>query len=161
MQLEPSKHPIKLNRVRIKSFAFHGHNLDAIDARQLPSLINVQRSIPEPQLEVPSDASKPEMLSGFYKVSVGFNNIDGTTTPDTTQPYSIEVWLYAEFVPDYQRMQWDAVKNWLLNFSEYVIYPYMRSALYTIATQAGVEAPMLPLFEVPTFKMDQAPPTTP
>jgi len=161
LPLEPSIHPIKLNRIRVKSISFEGHDLSAIDLRKIPSFINVQKNIPQPQLELPIDGNQPDVVSGFYRAGAGYKEVDGIIIPDSSEPFSIEVWLYAEFSPDYTRMTWDAVKNWLLNYSDYVVYPYLRSALYTAATQAGVEAPLLPLFEVPTFKMDQASPSTP
>lgn len=44
------------------------------------------------------------------------------------------------------------IERWAEVNAPLVLYPYLREQVYGLATRAGIPAPLLPLFQIPSFK---------
>lgn len=44
------------------------------------------------------------------------------------------------------------IERWAEVNAPLVLYPYLREQVYGLSTRAGISAPLLPLFQIPSFK---------
>lgn len=74
-------------------------------------------------------------------------------------PYKLKVELHGLFKVDDTRFSPDNVEDWAEKNAPLVLYPYLREQVYSLTGRAGFTETVLPLFEVPTYRI--VPPTNP
>ncbi len=106
-----------------------------------------------------------------YTMSVGHSDYDSSEKiigvgvkfktgkkdePDTSDlPFSLTVELSALFKVDEEKFPIEHIKDWAIRNAPLIIYPYLREHVYALTIRAGFPPMMLPLLEVPTFKIEK------
>lgn len=68
-------------------------------------------------------------------------------------PYSLEIELLGVFNVDAKKFPLQHLDHWAKHNAPIVIYPYLREHAMSTAIRGGFEPIILPLLEVPTFKV--------
>lgn len=68
-------------------------------------------------------------------------------------PYSLRAELVGIFDVDESRFPIMHIESWATTNGPLVLYPYLREHVYGLTTRAGFNGALLPLFEIPTFKV--------
>jgi preprotein translocase subunit SecB len=95
-------------------------------------------------------------LQVSLEAKFGFE-VEASATPP---PFSVKVVITAEFAIS-DAFPRDRVQEWAVVNAPFVIFPYLRERLYYITAQAGYPPILLPLLQIPTFKVEIARPAPP
>lgn len=68
-------------------------------------------------------------------------------------PFDLEVEIVGVFNVNLERFKEDNIEHWASKNAPLVLYPYLREQVHGLTNRAGFEGLLLPLFEVPTFKL--------
>lgn len=71
-------------------------------------------------------------------------------------PFIMLVELQAHFKVDESMFPVDKIDDWAKRNAPIVLYPFLRERVYALTIQAGFKPLLLPLVEVPTFKIEQS-----
>ncbi|KAB8063210.1 MULTISPECIES: protein-export chaperone SecB [Janthinobacterium] len=111
-------------------------------------------------LEAPRDSELPE-----FTIETGRSNYD----PETQQiqvrmrivagegeddVLSLKVELHGRFKVDETRFPIDQISHWADHNAPIVLYPYIREQVYSLTSKVGLPEGLLPLIEIPTFKVE-------
>jgi preprotein translocase subunit SecB len=75
-------------------------------------------------------------------------------------PFKLEVALHALFEVDESRFDVKHIESWADKNAPLVLYPYVREHVYALTGRAGFPQALLPLLEIPTFKVVTEPRAT-
>lgn len=84
------------------------------------------------------------------------NSIDSDEANNKETPFDLFVEIAGVFVVDDSKFNLSVIDKWAARNAPLIIYPYLRENVYSLTSRAGFTGVILPLFEVPTIKM-QAP----
>ncbi len=70
-------------------------------------------------------------------------------------PFVLKVELIGLFTVDPERFPIEHVDQWARTNAPLVLYPYLREQVYGLTSRAGFNATLLPLLEIPTFRLMQ------
>lgn len=82
-------------------------------------------------------------------------------TPDQKIPYKLEVELVGVFEVDKEKFPLEHVEHWARHNAPIILYPYLREHAMSTAIRGGFQPILLPLLEVPTFRLGQQPAASP
>lgn|SRR5450830_173165 len=112
-------------------------------------------------LSVPRDAS----ISGF-NIETGRSAYDDSTKQIQVKmrvtmgpqegeqaPFQLVAELHANFEVDESRFEVRHINDWADKNAPLVLYPYLREQVYSLTSRAGFQEALLPLIEIPTFKI--------
>ena len=68
-------------------------------------------------------------------------------------PFTLEVAIHGIFEVDESRFDIQYIEDWATKNAPLVLYPYAREQVYSLTTRAGFKESLLPLLEIPTFKV--------
>jgi preprotein translocase subunit SecB len=68
-------------------------------------------------------------------------------------PYNLHVELLGIFEVDPERFPIVHIEDWAKRNAPLVLYPYLREHVYALTLRAEVGPVLLPLFEIPTFRV--------
>lgn len=68
-------------------------------------------------------------------------------------PYELSAELLGIFEVDPERFPLVHIEDWAKRNAPLILYPYLREHVYGLTARAEVGAVLLPLFEIPTFKL--------
>lgn len=68
-------------------------------------------------------------------------------------PFKLRLTLVGTFKVDESRFKVEHLSHWASHNAPLILYPYLRELAYSLTTRAGLPGVMLPLFQVPTFKI--------
>lgn len=68
-------------------------------------------------------------------------------------PFDLLVELLGIFEVDDQRFPITFVEDWARRNAPLILYPYLREQVYSLTSRCGFEGALLPLLELPTFKL--------
>lgn len=74
-------------------------------------------------------------------------------TEEESFPYELHVELLGLFEVDPGRFPIVHIEDWAKKNAPLVLYPYLREHVYGLTSRAEVTGVLLPLFEIPTFKI--------
>jgi preprotein translocase subunit SecB len=74
-------------------------------------------------------------------------------TQDVELPVKFSVELAARFSVDTEKFKEEYVNEWASKNAFFILYPYLREQVYALSQRAGLKGIMLPLLEVPTYKV--------
>lgn len=91
------------------------------------------------------------------RIQVSLEADFGFEAEETAQPppFSVRVAITAEFAIS-DTFPRDKIQQWAVANSAFVIFPYLRERLYYITVQGGYPPILLPLMQIPTFKVELA-----
>ncbi|MGB5118833.1 MAG: hypothetical protein WBO26_18060 [Providencia rettgeri] len=71
-------------------------------------------------------------------------------------PLYICIDVRGTFVVDTELFDVQYIESWAKRNAPYILYPYLREHVHSISCRVGLKEVMLPLLEVPTFKISPA-----
>lgn len=147
MSGEGTENAIKLHPVQL---------LD-IGVRELYIRSNVVPSITvgaEPQ-ECTIKVSKSFYSQKRKRVVVSLMLEVGTDQDESKAPYSMRIELTGIFEVKGTEFTAEQVTDWANRGAPYVLFPYLREHAYGLSARCGFMPLILPLVEVPTFKVEK------
>jgi preprotein translocase subunit SecB len=79
---------------------------------------------------------------------------------ETEEPYSMKIELRGFFSVDTANFDPKNVPDWSQEGAMFVLYPFLREHAYALSSRAGFKPLLLPLLEVPTFRVEKPKPST-
>lgn len=73
---------------------------------------------------------------------------------DSDLPFKIKVELLGIFSVDESKFPIDKITHWASKNAPLILYPYLRENVYALSAKTGHKGLLLPLFEVPSFKLN-------
>lgn len=70
-------------------------------------------------------------------------------------PFKLKIEMAGIFEVDESRFPLIHIEHWASNNAPLVLYPYLRELAYGLTTRAGFPGVLLPLLQVPTFKINK------
>ncbi|EJG1716311.1 TPA: protein-export chaperone SecB [Vibrio parahaemolyticus] len=70
-------------------------------------------------------------------------------------PFNMEVELVGLFSVDENSFNIEHIDSFARRNAPLVMYPYLREHVYSLTSRAGYDSTLLPLFEVPAFKLQK------
>lgn len=80
--------------------------------------------------------------------------VDNSASEDEV-PYTINVEILGGFRVDDESFPLESIPSFAERNAPLVLYPYLREQVFGLASRAGIEQPILPLFEVPPFQLER------
>ncbi len=81
--------------------------------------------------------------------------VDMSEENDDETPFEMKVELLGVFLVDESRFPVKFIEDWAAKNAPLILYPYIREQVHSLTTRAGFSGVILPLFEVPTFKLQK------
>ncbi len=81
----------------------------------------------------------------------------GTNENDTEAPYAMRVELVGFFQVDEDRFPMEQLSHWTEHNAPLILYPFVREHAFGLSSRCGFRPLLLPLLEVPTFKIEKPP----
>ena len=72
-------------------------------------------------------------------------------------PFKLEVSIHGTFQIDESRFPAKFVEDWAEKNAPLILYPYAREQVYSLTQRAGFSEALLPLLEIPTFRITSEP----
>ncbi|MHB9840554.1 protein-export chaperone SecB [Paraburkholderia terrae] len=134
------------------------HAIQLVDLRvielNLKANLDVEKDAPAGNFELGTGHGKYDQDTHRIqvKVSASLGQEDGSRAP-----FVLKVELIGLFTVDPDRFPAEHVAKWASTNAPLVLYPYLREQVYGITSRAGFNATLLPLLEIPTFRLMQQP----
>lgn len=68
-------------------------------------------------------------------------------------PFRLKIAVVGTFKVDEARFPINKLNHWAEHNAPLILYPYLRELAYSLTTRAGFPGVMLPLLQIPTFKI--------
>jgi len=134
------KHPIQLVDLKILTLSI---NVDPLkDKRKLPD---------SGQFRLYHGHSEFNHESSQIGVKVGV----AIDSEEDDSPFDLKVELMGVFDVDQSEFNITYVDDWSSKNAPLVLYPYLREHVHALTSKAGFDGLLLPLFVVPTFKIQK------
>lgn len=130
-------HAIQLKNVRVSDLSIHVNLSAPKDAEGGSFTMETGRS-----------AYDKELKQIQVKVAVKIGQDD-----DKNAPFTLEVVLHGLFSVDETRFNPEFVEDWAEKNAPLVLYPYVREQVYALTARTGFNEALLPLLEIPTYKI--------
>ncbi|MEI8183848.1 MAG: protein-export chaperone SecB [Desulfomonile sp.] len=95
------------------------------------------------------------------KILVSLTLESGIDTKETEAPYAMKIELVGIFEVDETRFSAEHIPDWAMRGAPLILFPYLREHAFGLSSRCGFKPLLLPLLEVPTFKIDKPKQTTP
>lgn len=141
-----------------KGKPYNLHAIQLVELRVSDLAIHVDSSVPKEEvrqsftLETARSAYNPETKQIQVKVTVKVGDDD-----EVKPPFRLEVTLHGVFKVDESRFDPQLVEDWAERNAPLVLYPYARENVYALTSRAGLPEALLPLLEIPTFRINATP----
>jgi|EBPBio282013_DNA_FD.fasta_scaffold10787_3 preprotein translocase subunit SecB len=148
MQGKFKHHPIQLREITV-----HKLNVtvnDPLVARDYEGEVSLKLEI-----------GRSEFTEGDPNISVGLRVLaDPISTSETTgegeqeedevlPAFSVEVELLGHFIVDYSKFKFEHLTSWAKINAPFLLLPFVREHVYSLAIHAGIKGLVLPLFVQP------------
>ena len=138
---------------------FKNHPINIISV--FPTCLSIKANIePDPLVGVEITYSLQTAHSEYDRenkiisVKVKFE-IEDAKGDEEKPPFVMLVDLMARFEVDESRFPIAHIDDWAARNAPIIVYPYLRERVYALTIQAGFKPLLLPLVEVPTFKIEK------
>lgn len=88
------------------------------------------------------------------KYAVDDSNESEENVKFSSQPISVTAEIGGIFNIDTEIFPEDKIHNWAETNAPLILYPYIREQIYGLSTRVGIKPVLLPLLEVPSFKIN-------
>lgn len=144
-----------------KKGSFDYHPIQMVDIDVLE--ITYKRKEQDSNLESDNDESPEENHFRFFHAHSKLNNetqsfavkvkaVVSSSSDEMVVPYTITAELQGTFEV-HESFPRAGVEVFAERNAPLILYPYLREQVFGLASRAGVEQPILPLFEVPPFQI--------
>lgn len=136
---------------------FKPHAIQLVALRVMELSIKVNPDIDDPQTQLVADGNFTLTTANSpydaeeHKIGIRISAEIGKE--QDKMPYSLSVELVGIFEVDESRFPIMHIEHWAKNNGPLVLYPYLREHVFGLTSRAGFQAALLPLFEIPTFKV--------
>ncbi|MEI7812127.1 MAG: protein-export chaperone SecB [Ignavibacteria bacterium] len=137
-----NNHPIQLKSLNVKELS--------ITTMSFPDDIPEYETI---DYEIGIGVSHFDKKSSFIKVGMSLRI--GCEDNPITYPFKIKVELIGLFFVDQLNFDFNNVEDWANKSAPFILFPYLREHVYTLSVRAGIKPIILPLIEVPVFKLNK------
>lgn len=103
--------------------------------------------------DVESSTIKVSMRVRTGRFAIDDDNLEEENEEHSSQPVSIWVEVGGVFSIDTEEFPADKIHHWAGSNAPLIIYPYVREQVYGLTTRVGIKPLLLPLLEIPTFKI--------
>ncbi|HUU39675.1 MAG TPA: protein-export chaperone SecB [Desulfatiglandales bacterium] len=135
--------------------------------------INIETVVPR-ELSIKLNVDDPTLMEDIekvtYSIAVGHSEYNHKEKAITVaikletekaknqtkkSPLSIRIELFAKFSVDEKRFPMKNIEDWATRNAPFILYPYLREHVYALTTRCGLKPLLLPLVEVPIFKIEK------
>lgn len=88
----------------------------------------------------------PDLNRIAVKIGIEISSSDNS-------PFDLEVEIIGLFEVDLEQFKEKFITSWASKNAPLILYPYLREQVHSLSNRAGFSGLLLPLFEVPTFKI--------
>lgn len=133
------------------------HAIQLTDLRVSELSIQVDLSVPRDasiggfNIETGRSVYDHEAHQIQVKMRVSMGNQEGETSP-----FQLTVELHGNFEVDESAFDIKFIEDWADKNAPLVLYPYVREQVYSLTSRAGFPEALLPLLEIPTFRIGPA-----
>lgn len=138
-----------------KQYNLHAIQLRALQVLEISAKLKDGRRLDDE----PIDASVVTLTSGHS----AYNNDEHAILvkigaeigqDEDSLPFEIRVAILGAFEVDESRFPLVHISDWAQRNAPLVLYPYLREQVYNLTSRLGIQSVLLPLFEVPTFRIE-------
>jgi preprotein translocase subunit SecB len=86
------------------------------------------------------------------KLEVGFSDAE---EEQTKLPFSMRIEIVGQFNVDEESFPIEHITHWARTNAPLILFPYLREHAYSLSVRCGFRPMLLPLMEVPTYKLPQ------
>lgn len=134
------KHPIQLNHIKV------------IELSLKSNLRNQQDELPDSgEFELYHGHSAFDSNDREVAVKLG---VVIESSAENNSPFDMKVELLGIFSVS-EAFEVKHVESWAQTNGPLIIYPYLREHAYSLTSRAGFEGVILPLFEIPIFRIEK------
>jgi preprotein translocase subunit SecB len=134
------KHPIQLNHIKVIQLSL-----------KINTANNQDKMPEEGSFELYHGHSPFNTESREIAVKLGVV-IDSETEKNSPFDLTVEILGIFSVSEDFEEKY---VESWAKGNAPLIIYPYLREHAYSLTSRAGFEGLILPLFEIPVFKVNK------
>lgn len=139
------EHAIQLVSLQVMKLNIEIHDSSILEAKEFnPGKFAVETGASEFNTD-------EKLIHVMMRVMIGRHNSE-----NTEDPVSIHVELGGVFEVNTDNFPMEYINEWADRNAPLVIYPYVREHVYGLTSRAGLPPILLPLFEVPTFKVTKS-----
>ncbi len=134
----------------------HAIQLEALKVLELSIKANPNMEDPHGQMISETDFTMETGYSEYHKDNhkIGVRISAKVGEGQDIFPFSLRVELIGIFDVDESRFPIMHIEHWAKTNAPLVLYPYLREQVYGLTNRAGFSGMLLPLFEIPTFKVN-------
>lgn len=142
-------------QTKVESLKLHAIQLVTLKVLKLTIAVNPNI---EEQNPPPIEDADFSLITGYSEYDAEAQNIAikigvEMGVDQESIPYSLQVELLGVFQVDENRFPLVHLEHWAKTNAPLVLYPYLREHVYSLTLRAGFPGTLLPLFEVPTFRV--------
>lgn len=97
------------------------------------------------------ETGRSEYDKDKHEIQVRMKVVSGN---DEDAPLALVVEMHARFEVDESRFDVQFIEDWADKNAPLVLYPYVRENVYALTARAGFSEALLPLLEIPTFRIE-------
>lgn len=139
----------------------HPIQLKSLGVRELSIISNVP-----PDREIEADVNQCSIRIGITDydsktkaIMVTLRLEYGTKRDDVDAPFTLKIEIVGFFEVDESQFPVQHISHWASNNAPLILYPYLREHAFGLSSRCGFRPLLLPLLEVPTFKLERPKPT--
>lgn len=134
----------------------HAIQLEALKVLELSIKANPNMEDPHSQIIGEADFTMTTGHSEYHKEEhkIGVRISASIGEGQDAFPFSLRVELIGIFDVDENRFPIMHIEHWAKTNAPLVLYPYLREQVYGLTNRAGFSGMLLPMFEIPTFKVN-------
>lgn len=137
--------------------AYKKHAIQLIDLKvvklNIEANLDVDQTVPdEGNFRFYNGTSEYNEDKKVVLVKIGVEMGRGASDNDDS-PFDLHVELLGVFEVDEEQFPIEHIGDWAKRNAPLVLYPYLREHVHGLTSRAGFDGMLLPLFEVPTFRL--------
>ena len=74
---------------------------------------------------------------------------------ESDSPFKLKIVMLGTFQVDESRFKIEHMSHWAAHNAPLILYPYLRELAYSLTARAGFPGVMLPLLQIPSFKISK------
>lgn len=143
-----------------KKEPYKQHAIQLVALKVLELSIKANPEVEDPHSQQIGEANL-SLVTGYTKYDEEEHKIGVKISAEISEehealPFTLRVELVGIFDVDESRFPIMHIESWAKTNAPLVLYSYLREQVYGLTTRAGFPGMLLPLFEIPTFKVNMS-----
>lgn len=149
-----NQHPIQLTSLQVLKLSIEVHDVkSALSDNYNPGHYTMESG--NSRLDPETNTIHVSMRVRAGRFACDDDMPDDEQELNKKQPVSILVEVGAIFKVDTSKFSIENIDSWASRNAPLTIYPYVREQVYGLSSRVGIKPLLLPLLEVPTFKVSK------